>query len=81
MDVSIGEQWEAFAQRLVQEGRYSSVSEVIREGLRLVGEREAKLTALGEEIRAAIAEGGAVGPEEVDRDLDEFTRELKTKGN
>jgi antitoxin ParD1/3/4 len=81
MNVSIGERWEAFVQQIVKEGRYGSASEVIREGLRLVEEREAKLTALREEIRAAIAEGGAVESAEVDRELDEFTRELEAKGH
>ena len=80
MNISIGERWEAFVQRMVEEGRYGSASEVIRKGLRLVKEREARLTALREEINASIAEGGAVGPEEVASDLDELTREYKAKG-
>jgi antitoxin ParD1/3/4 len=46
MNVSIGERWETFVERIVREGRYGSASEVVREGLRLVEEREAKLKAL-----------------------------------
>jgi antitoxin ParD1/3/4 len=42
----------------VREGRYGSASEVVREGLRLVEEREAKLKALREEVNAAIKGGG-----------------------
>ena len=46
MNVSIGDRWEGFVDELVQSGRYSSASEVMREGLRLVQEREARLKAL-----------------------------------
>ena len=42
MNVSIGERWEGFVERIVKSGRYSSASEVVREGLRLVEEREAR---------------------------------------
>ena len=80
MNVSIGERWEAFVQQVVKEGRYGSASEVIREGLRLVEEREAKLAALRDTINASIAEGGAVEPEEVTADLDDLMREYKAKG-
>ena len=46
MNVSIGERWETFVDRVVREGRYGSASEVVREGLRLVEERETRLRAL-----------------------------------
>ncbi len=55
MNVSIGERWEGFVESAVKSGRYSSASEVVREGLRLVEEREAKLTALRETLNASIA--------------------------
>ena len=58
MNVSIGERWKAFVEKAVAEGRYGSSSEVVREGLRLVEEREAKLTALRQQIEASIAAGG-----------------------
>ena len=50
MNVSIGERWEEFVAEAVRSGRYGSVSEVVREGLRLVEERETKLKALRETI-------------------------------
>jgi antitoxin ParD1/3/4 len=80
MNVSIGERWEAFVQQIVRDGRYGSASEVVREGLRLVEEREAKLAALRETISRSIAEGGAVTPEEIASDLDARMRELTAKG-
>src|SRR2546428_13968629 len=58
MNVSIGERWEQFVDQAVKAGRYGSASEVVREGLRLVEEREAKLTALRAIIDASIATGG-----------------------
>ena len=50
MNVSIGERWEGFVASVVDQGRYGSASEVVREGLRLVEEREAKLAALRETL-------------------------------
>jgi antitoxin ParD1/3/4 len=66
MNVSLGERWEKFVESVVSEGRYGSASEVVREGLRLVEEREAKLKALREEIDAAIKAGGDNSAEDID---------------
>jgi antitoxin ParD1/3/4 len=65
MNVSIGRRWEAFVDGIVRDGRYGSASEVVREGLRLVEEREAKLNALRQTVEASIAEGGELSDEEV----------------
>ena len=65
MNVSIGQRWEEFVAQAVEEGRYGSASEVVREGLRLVEEREAKLAALRETIDAAIERGGSNTADEV----------------
>ncbi|MDI6025713.1 type II toxin-antitoxin system ParD family antitoxin [Corticibacterium sp. UT-5YL-CI-8] len=58
MNVSIGKRWEDFVGEIVRDGRYGSASEVVREGLRLVEEREAKLKALRETLETSIARGG-----------------------
>lgn len=66
MNVSIGERWEEFVSEVVKNGRYGSASEVVREGLRLVEEREARLRALRETVQAAIDEDVWHTQEEVD---------------
>lgn len=70
MNVSIGERWETYVQALLKTGRYGSASEIVREGLRLVEEREAKLAALRETIDAAIAEDKWYTMEEVEAQLE-----------
>lgn len=71
MNVSIGERWEEFVAEAVRSGRYGSVSEVVREGLRLVEERETKLKALRETIQAALDEGGSYSDADIDSALHE----------
>lgn len=70
MNVSIGERWEKFVETAVKNGRYGSASEVVREGLRLVEEREARLTALRETLENSIARGGDVSEADLDDALD-----------
>lgn len=81
MNVSLGERWEAFVAAAVEEGRYGSASEVVREGLRLVEERETKLAALRQTIDAAIERGGSHSDADVESAvggrLDEFFAERK----
>ena len=55
---SIGEHFNAFIATQVNQGRYSSASDVVRAGLRLLEEQEAKLAAL----RAVLDEGEQSGP-------------------
>ena len=43
MNVSLTDKLEEFVNRLVEQGRYRSASEVVREGLRLLEIRESQL--------------------------------------
>jgi antitoxin ParD1/3/4 len=52
----------------------------VREGLRLVEEREAKLQALRDTINASIEAGGANTAADIDRALDEVDEELAREG-
>lgn len=70
--VTLGEHFEKFLVRQIETGRYSSASEAIRAGLRLLEEREAKLEAL----RRALTEGEQSGPSDYSLQgvLDELER-------
>lgn len=58
--IALGEHFTVFVKEQVHQGRFGNRSEVIRAGLRLLEEREAKLHVL----RAAIEEGLQSGPAE-----------------
>ena len=55
MNVSLTPELEAFVERAVKSGRYGSASEAVREGLRLLEERESKFQALKREIEMGAA--------------------------
>lgn len=65
--VSLGDHFTTFIDEKVKEGRYGSASDVIRAGLRLLEEEEAKLAHL----RELIAQGDASGIA-TEFDWDEF---------
>ncbi|WP_010217870.1 type II toxin-antitoxin system ParD family antitoxin [Sphingomonas sp. PAMC 26621] len=71
MNVSIGPRWESFIESIVAEGRYASADAVMREGLRLVEEREQKMKALRETIENAIERGGSYSSDDVRDAVDE----------
>lgn len=58
--VTLGKHFEEFIATQIESGRYSSVSEAVRAGLRLLEEREARLAVL----RQALVEGEESGPAE-----------------
>jgi antitoxin ParD1/3/4 len=76
---SIGKHFEGFIQKLIESGRYSTASEVIRDGLRLIEEREQSREAKLEWLRTAIQEGLDSGP---GREVDSKTlaEEVKARG-
>ncbi len=72
--ISLGDHFHTFVAELLQQGRFGSASEVVRAGLQLLEEREAKLEAL----RNAIQEGIDSGPPEP-FDFDEFLGDMHEK--
>lgn len=57
--VTLGDHWNGFINQLVESGRYASVSEVLRESLRLLEEQEAASRL--EALRQALIEGEKSG--------------------
>lgn len=54
---TLGNHFESFVKDMVQSGRYASASEVMRDGLRLMEERERLRLAKLDALRASIQEG------------------------
>lgn len=59
ISADLGKPLEIYIQQLVKSGRYGSKSEVLREGVRLVQEREAYLAALDASIARGLADAEA----------------------
>ena len=59
ISAELGSQLEDFVTALVRDGRYNSKSEVLREGVRLVQDREARLASLDAAIARGLADAEA----------------------
>lgn len=59
ISADLGERLEDFVSRMVQSGRYNSKSEVLREGVRLIEDREARLASLDASIARGLADADA----------------------
>jgi antitoxin ParD1/3/4 len=58
----IGEHFEAFIKEQIEQGRYATASEVERDGLRVLEDRERMRAAKLEALRADIQRGADSGP-------------------
>ena len=74
--ITLGDHFTSFVEQQLSRGRYGSTSEVVRAGLRLLEEHEAKLAAL----RAALIEGERSGPS-APFDFDRFLEEKRKAGS
>lgn len=66
MNVSLGRQWEQFVNEKVESGRYQTASEVLRDGLRLLEQREKALRRLSPQTKEELEEMLEVGINELD---------------
>ncbi len=57
MNINLGSLWEAFIDENVRSGRYVSASEVVRDGLRLLQEKEQMRQLHMERLRADVDVG------------------------
>lgn len=59
ISADLGTQLESFVAKLVETGRYNSKSEVLREGIRLIQERETRLAVLDQALAKGLADAEA----------------------
>ena len=69
---SLGDHFSSFIEGQIQQGRYSNASDVVRAGLRLLEDQEAKLRLL----RQALDEGEASG-DPVELDFEAFIADMR----
>lgn len=74
ISADLGAQLESFVAKLVESGRYGSKSEVLREGVRLVEEREKRLALLDAALERGQADIDAGRTHDLEDVLDELMR-------
>ena len=79
ISVDLGPQLEDFIAELLRTGRYNSKSEVLREGLRLVQEREARFAALDAGITRGIADAYAGRTQPLEAVFDRLEAKYRAK--
>ena len=77
ISADLGKPREAFVEELVKSGRYGSKSEVLREGVRLVQEREAKARALDALLAPALADAEAGNTSDLEEVFDELLADIE----
>jgi antitoxin ParD1/3/4 len=79
MSADLGKTLEEFVTKLVATGRYHSKSEVLREGVRLIQERETRLAALDASIARGVADADAGRIKSTSEVFDRLESKLKAK--
>ena len=77
----LGKALEKFVTRLVATGRYHSKSEVLREGVRLIQERETRLAALDASIARGVADADMGRLKPASEVFDRLEAKLKAKAD
>jgi antitoxin ParD1/3/4 len=76
---NVGKHFDDFIERLIANDRYSIAGEVIRDGLRMIEEREQRREAKLEWLRAEIQKGLDSGPAR-EVDIKELVEDVKRRG-
>ena len=79
MSADLGKTLEKFVTKLVATGRYRSKSEVLREGVRLIQERETGLAALDTAIARGVADADKGRVKPTPEVFDNLESKLKAK--
>jgi antitoxin ParD1/3/4 len=79
ISADLGNHLEEYVNELVTKGRYNSKSEVLREGVRLVQERETRLAALDVALARGLADAEAGRMRPVDEVFDRLEAKYKAK--
>jgi antitoxin ParD1/3/4 len=80
ISADLGRQLEDYISQLVASGRYNSKSEVLREGVRLVQERETRLAALDASITRGLADSDTGRTSPADQVFERLKRKYRSAG-
>lgn len=81
ISADLGKELEAFITKLVDAGRYNSKSEVLREGVRLIQDREARLAALDASISRGLADADSGRTVPADEAFDRLSAKYREQAN
>ena len=81
ISADLGKRLESFVAELVESGRYNSKSEVLREGVRLIQDREARLAALDAAIARGVADADAGRTAPADEVFDRLEAKYRALAN
>jgi antitoxin ParD1/3/4 len=79
MSADLGKALEKFVTKLIATGRYQSKSEVLREGVRLIQDRETRLAALDASIARGVADADAGRVKSTSEVFDKLESSLRAK--
>lgn len=78
ISADLGPRLEEFVASLVANGRYNSKSEVLREGVRLIQDREARLAALDAAVLRGVSQADAGLGEPAEAVLERLERKYRS---